>query len=100
MIRFFLCVALAVASTCIETPVGTGPATAQAAAGGSWLYAVRGTPGRTYLSYYYDNRYPSYLYSNDSKSWMRGTLTATAAGRYDFKVANFQYVVVHLQIAR
>ena len=97
MIRFILCAAMAFAAVSVETPVGTGPAEAQAAAGGTWLYAVRGTPGRTYLSYYYyDGRYPSYIYSNDGKSWMKGTLQATGSGRYDFKVANFTYVVVHL----
>jgi hypothetical protein len=69
---------------------------------GTWMYQVSGSSAtRTYVKWYWcDPRYPSYVWSYDSKKWVSGSWSAVANGRHDFKLAGFDYVYLHLRLAR
>jgi hypothetical protein len=79
-----------------------GNAATQPASGGSWMYMVHGNGGRTTYTtwFYYNPKYPSYVYSYSSKTWIRGTFRAIGAGKWDFTDARFSTITYPLILSR
>jgi hypothetical protein len=85
------------AGPALTRPVSPG----KSAAANGWMVAVSGDDrGRTYQRWFYYDAGRSAVWNRAARKWVRGTLSATGAGRYDFKLADFSTVVLHLQVAR